>query len=653
MNSAVFPIVQVAGNKLLAIDGGKRSFYKLTPPDISQLNPLERNNFYNEVGIWLNTLAEDHCIKLYSINGHTYLDSGSDHLFNSDDLHFSAQENPLEIFFDCEDIISDVGIHDDYISFNGQYVRILSIKDFPGVEIDEGFLPDVDYVLNISRISKEKSVSKMENIRTAHLTSFSKEKKDISGESTYGQAEDLLEDVIHGREALFEIELFFMVKAYSLNDLNIRTQQLYSELQIRGVKTFIEGQSLIKRKSGLAALLAELIPGVRPKLQLRTHLTKTSHLKYLLPLRRSFLMEEGVCFHDELDNEIFFNPFCKDIKNKNMLVTGTTGSGKSVFVNKLINHFIKDHHHPTVILDKGGSFKRLTMYHGGEVMASGFNPMQFKNPIYLREIILSVVDKEKFSKLDRGKLLRSIKKAIPKSKNFRQMLEYLEEDFQGISFYFEDIKDFLTDNLIENRPILYVDVENFPKSIIAPLIIFLLEYFKNIPQKEKILVFDECWSFLRDHSTYIDECFRTFRKTGAFPIAISQSLKDFSAIGNDLFSSITNNCYFKVFFPQEIRPDEEFCSFDVENIKNLRFSKGIFSDCYLKSSDNRYRKTLRNYLSPLELELFQTEAGEDQPLLDFLEKFGKYFETTAKACQAFVKLKQGENLHDFDFDDAS
>ena len=647
MSNITFPIAKVIGNRLLAIDGRRSAFFKIIPPDITQLSNSERNGFFNGVLTWLNFLDEDSTIKLYCLDGNAYLDTCSDHLPDSHALRTIPQENPLETFFGFNDIISDVCIYDDYLNFNGAYVSILSVIDFPEGEINENFLPHgVDYVLNIKKISKEKSISKMESIRTSHLSSFSKTKKDISGESTYSQAEDLLDDIIHGQEALFEIELFFLVKATSTDELNTKTTNLYNELNTRGIKTFIEGQSLEKKKTGLAAIFTELIPGVTPRQNLRTHITKSNHLKFLLPLRRSFLMSEGVTFSDQLGDEIYFNPFKKEIKNKNMLVTGTTGAGKSVFVNKLVNFFIKDH--PTVILDKGGSFKRLTMYHGGEVLESGFNPLQFKDPQYLREIILSIVDLDKFSKLDQGKLLKSIKKALPKSDNFKQMLELLEKDFKGISLYFEDIKDYLTDNIIEDKPILYVDVENYPKSIIAPLIIFLLEYFKNLKAGEKILVFDECWSFLKEHAGYIDECFRTFRKSGAFPIAISQSLKDFEGLGGDLYSSITNNCYFKVFFPQDIR-GSDLDSFDEENIKSLNFSKGNFSDCYLKSSDNRYRKILRNYLTNLEYELFQTEAG-DTALINFIKKFGEYFNSKAEVIDSFVKLKTGGGLNDYDFD---
>ncbi|HAZ11768.1 MAG TPA: hypothetical protein DCY86_03195, partial [Bdellovibrionales bacterium] len=258
-------------------------------------------------------------------------------------------------------------------------------------------------------------------------------------------------------------------------------------------------------------------------------------------------------------------------------------------------------------------------------------------------------DKEKFGKLEKGRLLKVIKEILPAVSTFKELLNRLDEEFKGLSLYFEEIKDYITDQELEFRPILYVDIENFPKGIVAPIIIYLLEYFKNIPAREKILVFDECWSFLKDHASYIDECFRTFRKSGAFPIAISQAMKDFSIFDRELGQAITNNSYFKVYFPQELTPDNELSSFDIERVNSLGYEKGVYSECYLKSSDNSYRKIIRNYLSPLELELFHTEAGGDEKLMRFLEHFGKFFKTTPEAIQSFVRLKHEQDKTDYHF----
>ena len=648
MSKTTFPIVEVSGNKLISLDGNMAHFFELIPPDLSQLSPFEKERFYNGISGALNNLDEDAYFKFSSISGRSFVETNSKEEVVLHGVEIQKNSDHLHLFFNAEDIFSDIGIFDDYLLINGQYIKILSVKKFSENEIDGSLIPlDIDYVLNIRKVPKEKSIKRLERIRTSHLSSFMKNKRDIGSEGAYGQAEDLLGDLTYGHEAIFDMELFFILRRDTAKQVNDDAHDLQTFMASKGVKLFLEGHNPLRGKSGISSIFNELIPGVKPKNGFRNHINKTGHLRYLLPLRRSFLMESGVEFNDQNNDGIFFNPFSSDIKNRNMLVTGLSGGGKSVFVNKIVHKLIEDH--PTVILDKGGSFKRLTKYHCGFELCSGFNPLQYDNPHYLREFILSVVDKDKFDKLTRGKLLGEIKKFLASGKplSFDSLLEFLGQNFEGIHHYFEDTRDYFTDEKTSNHSILYVDVENYPKNIISPLIIYLLEYFKQIPEREKILVFDECWSFLVNHADFIDECFRTFRKTGAFPIAVSQGLNDFKMLGGELCNSITNNSYFKVFFPQELEVSNEITEFDWENLDSLGFQKGVFSDCYLKSTDNKYRKVIRNFLTPLELELFHTEAGEDDLLNRFLDKNGEFFKNNKKAIDAFVGLKYAQDKDSF------
>ncbi len=648
MNKSTFPIIEVKDNKLISIDGNASSFYKMNNPDLEQMTYGEKESFYDSVSSGLNYLETDKYFKFYKIGDESFLDTNSQVLPDLSSVEFQNQNSPLETFFGESLMYSDIGIHDDYVSYCGNYIRLFSVLEFSDSEAYPFFLPsDIDYVITVKRKVKDKSVSKLDRIRSGHLSSFLKPKRDITSEGAYGQAEELLADIIHGREELFDIEMFFMLKTTSLEELNRLSQAFTIQMNAIGIKTFSEGQSLVRAKSGLASILNELIPGVKPSSGLRVIPNKTSHLRYLLPLHESKLMDKGIRFHDANSSEVFFNPFSNDIKNRNMLVTGLSGGGKSVFVNKLVHHLIGDH--PTVILDKGGSFKKVTKYHGGSYLKSGFNPFQFKDPIYLREIILSIVDEDSFNKLERGRLLKVIKDNVDQCQSFNDLVTILKDHFKDIDLYFEEFKDYFTDDEMNFQSILYVDIEDYPKGIVTPLIIFILEYFKRIPVNEKILVFDECWSFLKDHTSFIDECFRAFRKTGAFPIAISQSLRDFSHLNSELASSITNNSYFKIFFPQELEVANDIASFDIANINTLEFKKGVFSECYLKTSDNRYRKTIRNYLSPIELQLFHTEAGTDLKFNQFLNQFKDYFESHQEAVNAYVRLIHDEVNNSFYF----
>ena len=647
MSLSTFPIVEVKGHRAISIDGNVGSFYKMLPPDLEQMCPIQLNNYYERISKSLNNFSDDSYFKFYSINGEFYLESNSKTSPTLSNVDISPKKDPLKVFFGDNQLFSDIGIYNDYLSYNGRYVRLFSTLEFSEEEIDSPLIPDgIDYVLLIKRNSKEKSLSRLERIRSGHLSSFMKSKRDLSSEGAYSQAENLLSDVLHGEEALFTIELYFLLKDYSLDGLNDKTRAFHSEMTSRGVKTFVEGQSLRSKKSGLAYLFNELIPGVKPSFSYRSLPNKTSHLRYLLPLSKSRLTDEGIRFHDIQDREIFLSVFKKKFKNRNMLVSGMSGTGKSVFVNKLIHYMAP--YHPTVILDMGGSYKRLSIYHGGIELKKGFNPFHFKDPIYLREIILSVADSSKFDKLERGKLLAEIKEILPSCNNFFDLLRGLEKEFKGISFYFEEIKEFITDDPLRASRILYVDIENLPRGIVSPMIIYILEYFNNIDEKEKILVFDECWEYLQDHVYFVSKCFRTFRKTGAFPIAISQSLMDFKSKSNQLYTAITNNSYFNVLFPQEVERESGLSEFDEARIESLEFEKSIFSECYIKTKDNLIRKIIRNYLTALELEISHTESGEDELLLDFISNFNKYFSSPKQAIESFVRLKH-ENEDDFTF----
>jgi hypothetical protein len=600
MSNSTFPIVEVRGHKITSIEGETSSFYKLNNPDLEQMTDHERENFYDSVSSGLNHIEANRYFKFYKLGKESFLNTNSQVLPDLSSIQYLEQTSPLEVFFGEGTLYSDIGIFDDYLSYCGNYIRVFSVLGFSDLEAYPFMLSaDLDYVITIKRKEKDRSISVLDRIRSGHHSSFLKSKRDITSEGAYNQAEELLSDIIHGHEELFDIEMFFLLKERSLKGLNELAQAFSIEMNALGIKTFSEGQSLIRAKSGLASFFNNLIPGVSPSKSLRSIPEKSSHLRFLLPLHESKLMDQGIKFHDRNSNEVFFNPFSYDVKNRNMLVTGLSGTGKSVFVNTVVHKLIGDH--PTVILDKGGSFKKLTEYHGGAHLKRGFNPFQFKDPIYLREIILSIVDEASFNKLERGRLLKIIKESIDDCNSFSDLISVLKGHFRDIDLYFEELKDYFIDEELCFKSILYVDIEDYPKGVITPLIIFILEYFKRIEVNEKILVFDECWSFLRDHSDFIDECFRTFRKTGAFPIAISQSLGDFYHSNRELASSITNNSYFQVLFPQELDAKSDFQNFDKGNIKSLDFKKNIFSECYLRSNDSRYRKIIRNYLTPLRL----------------------------------------------------
>ena len=635
-NNLTFPIVEMKDNKIINTEGEVSYIYEIVSDDVTQMNQLELNNFFSEVSKALNGFDCDDYFKFYQLEGRAFLNTSFEkEIFFNEKIKLIPCTDFFEAFFNGNDIFSDVFLYDDYLTMNGQYTKIISVLEFSDTNLKGSFIPfDIDYVLNVKRIESQKSLKNLERARKTHSRSFLKKREDHKGEGAYHQANELMKKVELEESSLFEIELFFIVKANTKKELDKLTKEIINFFKREKLKLFTEGHSLLKLKTSLGMILRELIAGVWPKLGIRSHVDTTDHLRYLLPLKRSFLMEDGIKFHDQQEREIFFNPFDESLKNKNMLISGQTGSGKSVFVNKLLNSLIEDH--PTLILDNGGSFKRLTQYHSGTVMKEKFNPLQFKDAFYLKELILSVVGKDEFNKLEKGKLLFEIRRFIKEneSNDFFKLLTFLEKEFKGISLYFEEIKDNITKDILKEENVLYVDIEKISPNVVAPLIIFLLEYFKNMKKKEGIFIFDECWMFLKDHADFISKCFRTFRKKGYLPIAISQEYKDFNS---EIASSIKNNCYFECFFPQE--DSDTLDDFEKDLMKSLEYEKGIFSDCYLRSSDGKIRKIIRIFLSSLEYELFHTDDGKDNCLNKFIKEQGGFFPSYKEAISRFVEMR--------------
>src|SRR5690606_14129895 len=198
--------------------------------------------------------------------------------------------------------------------------------------------------------------------------------------------------------------------------------------------------------------------------------------------------------------------------------------------------------------------------------------------------------------------------------SFSDFLDALEKDFKGISYYFKEIEEYFTDEILPLNDLTYCDFTLYPESMKAPLIIYLIEYFKNLNGK-KIFIFDECWHLLSKNADYIAECFRTFRKHGASAVAISQNLDDFSE--TQLGRVIIQNTFYKFLFRQSLKVSEFIDSHTKSLIDSVQSVKGQYSE-FLLLTENQ-KKPLRFFPNPLEYELM-TSAREDN------KKFEAYME---------------------------
>lgn len=593
----MIPLFQVKNSELTSLNGTKSQFYSLTPSDIEGEPAESKRKIFESLESSLCDLESD--LKLYCIDGKLYLNT-----FGAFDLNYAQivkEDNPLQHFG------ANVSFYEDYFLEDLKFKRILSVKEFPTkIDMLDSKLWG-DFVINIQKIERTKAKAKVNMKRKIHYSNLFKGIKDIESENAYNEAESLLDDLSVGERALFNIEMFFILSESTKAELDEQTQGLIDYFKSIDGKLFVE-------QKGLSFFYKSLIPGVEASFK-RSDLCPSDYLSYLIPFHSDMVHLSGMTLKSRAHNDIHLDIFDKAALNYNLLITGASGQGKSMIANKVLASELKEGS-KGIVLDLGNSFKKTTEFYSGVVLSEKFNPLQFKEPRYLKEFILSAID-EPFSKKDEGRLFEEISTILRDGMvySFGELVERLEVQFEGISYYFSELKDFFSDEVLELNDLTYCDFSNYPESMKAPLIIYLIEYFKNLEGK-KLFIFDECWHLLNRNALYIAECFRTFRKYNASAVAISQNLDDFSI--TQLGRVIIQNTYLKLMFKQSLSPSEFVDGHTIDLINSVQSKKGEYSEFLLLSED--YKKPIRFYPTCLEYELFTSDKSDNSKISTYLDR---------------------------------
>jgi len=285
--------------------------------------------------------------------------------------------------------------------------------------------------------------------------------------------------------------------------------------------------------------------------------------------------------------------------NMGTLVCGTSGGGKSMTVNHLLNSLFEQGAH-CVTVDIGGSYKGLCELLGGYYFTyEESNPIKF-NPFYLQKG--EVLDTEKKESLKA--LLVSLWKGENESFNraeyvalsnalqgyyewisrsdqfscFNSFYEYLEKDYvkvlsdHKVSDRDFDMSNFLyvlrpyyrggefdyllnaTENLdLLNQPFIVFELDQIKDHpILFPVVtLIIMELFiskmRKLAGTRKVLTIDEAWKAIAKSgmAEFLRYAFKTIRKFNGIPIVITQELDDLisSPIIKD---AIINNADIKI-----------------------------------------------------------------------------------------------------------
>ncbi|MCT4641227.1 MAG: hypothetical protein N4A33_02950 [Bacteriovoracaceae bacterium] len=615
----MIPLFQANGSTLTSLNGRVSKFYQIAPSDIEGHEDKVKKSIFKELERSL--INTDDELKIYHLDGKLYFNTFSEIDLNH--AKISECNDSIEVF--CGGAYSNAVFYENYYTQGSKFKRILSVKEFPAKidMLDSSYWGD--FVLNIKKVDKLKAKSKVNMKRKIHYSNLFKGIRDIESENAYNEAEELLDGLSSGEMSLFEAEMFLIVTASTKDELDNKTDDLIEEFKA------IDSKLLIEEK-GLSFFYKTIVPGVEPSFK-RADLCPSDYLSYLVPFHRDMVHDKGILLKSRDYNDIKLNIFDRASLNFNVLITGSSGQGKSMMANKILDYELKNKT-KGIVLDLGNSFKKTTDFYNGIVLSDKFNPLQFKDARYLKEFVLSAID-EKFSKKDEGRLFEAITSIVEDSSinSFDKFIRVLEKEFNGISYNFSEIKEYFTDEINPLNDLTYCDFSNYPEAMKAPLIIYLIEYFKNLSGK-KIFIFDECWHLLNKNADYIAECFRTFRKHNASAIAISQNLDDFSI--TQLGRVIIQNTYLKLMFKQSLKASEFLNQHTVKMINCATSKKGEYSEFILVSEE--HKKPIRFYSTYLEYELYTSDKNDNAKIDNYLEQTAGVLDFK-EALINFTKIK--------------
>ncbi|MDO9181939.1 MAG: hypothetical protein Q7U04_06005 [Bacteriovorax sp.] len=619
----------------------KSKVYKLIPTDVEQMSIDGVSNFLNDLRVSLNQLLvkkdevdfkktnkitdllgfsqtstsnDNYFYKFYSLGEVIYLETNFEEDLSFPNIQLVAIPNAGVVnqqIIDDDTANCDAILGEDFVNINGKYIRLINLYEFSKKLMPSALMYYGDSCVFFRKLDPLISKRRVNTQRKLHHSNLYSNIRNIESEASFVEAEKITEAMMEGTENLFEVEAWFILKADTQIELNQKTKELVGFLKQAEFTPYIEAE-------GLYELFPSILFGMPPKFK-RSHQTPSTFLVNMLPLKHDVIHQEGIEFLSSRGNPLYFNLFDESALNFNVLISGQSGAGKSMIAQKiLVDELASDA--SAVVLDLGNSFKKTAQYYGGESLSLSFNPLQFKSPHYLKELIISVIPAEELSAKMEGKIFSLIQENLESVATFKDLILKISAQIPDFELYFSELWDYF-DSVERNlSKFTYVDTSLYPDKIKAPLIIFLIEAFKALSGK-RIFVFDEVWDFLSNNAEYIAECFRTFRKSGASAIAISQGLDDFSA--TEMGKVIAKLSTTKILFQQSAEESSELDSFDLEKIKALSTKRKVYSEFYIKTE--LHRKSARFYPEPLEYELF-TSYHKDRELFDrFYAHYADFF----------------------------
>jgi len=382
-------------------------------------------------------------------------------------------------------------------------------------------------------------------------------------EIKYKDTRSILEELQKGNEKLFDVSLYINCRAKNLDELNLLTRKIESELN---------SLLIIPRKPNF-----QMLDGIKSCLPLAEDLLKnkrnvtTSALSAFFPFTSSFFKfdKTGVWFGLNKNNI----PIIRDIfklSNSNGLCLASSGAGKSYLTKLMISRHLLNGT-KVIVIDPQGEYKGLVSRFNGQRIDlsresdSIINPLDLMGHDYaekrlslmdLMPVLMGEISEAQKPIVDQALTEAYESKGItfededswdnepPILQDLLKALENMEKDASNqekvtyrslinrLRIYVDGVFSFFNQhtNIDFNNDFVCFDIGAMPKQV-KPIVMFLILDYVYMKMRRtlnrKLLVVDEAWTLLSraEDASYIFEIVKTCRKFNMGLFLINQEVE--------------------------------------------------------------------------------------------------------------------------------
>ena len=269
----------------------------------------------------------------------------------------------------------------DFI-ISDKYATILTVISFPKM-IGVGYLSDLTSMSGVKIVIKHiplplSVLQKMINKEIADLKTRYQQEYDKTIQERirqdYESLEYFIEDLVRTQSKTYDFQMHVMITANTLDELSTKKMQVKSYMEAMGLRA-------VPLRFEQENVLKSIIP-IYPKQSIEDRIgtpIAAPTLAAMYPFIFDSIKDPGLSCLLGVDfsgGVILFNQFLYQIKkehnrnNANMIILGTSGSGKSTAAKLILRSHIRNDYQ-LVIIDPEGEFEEMTKLYDGDFIDLG------------------------------------------------------------------------------------------------------------------------------------------------------------------------------------------------------------------------------------------------------------------------------------------